>query len=85
MAPRSKVLIADTVVPEVNSPRALALQDLNMMSFGGMERTRRQWEDLLKSSGLHLVKVWSDDSSIHAMLEAVLAQPDSLQSMESEK
>lgn len=54
------------------------------MSFGGMERTRRQWEDLLKSSGLHLVKVWSDDSSIHAMLEAVLAQPDLLQSMESE-
>ena len=73
MTPDSRILIADTVVPAVGSPRDLALQDLNMMSFGGMERTQRQWEDLLTSCGLRLVNVWShDDNSKHAMIEAVL-------------
>ena len=72
MTPESRLLIADTVVPAVGSPRDLALQDLNMMSFGGMERTQRQWEGLLTSCGLRLIKVWSEDNSKHAMIEAIL-------------
>ncbi|KAH6609160.1 hypothetical protein Trco_002506 [Trichoderma cornu-damae] len=72
LSPSSRILIFDTVVPNVKAPRDLALQDLNMMSFAGMERTERQWEDLLKASGLRLVKYWRSNVTKHAVIEASL-------------
>lgn len=72
MERHSRILIADNVVPEVNAPRALALQDLNMMSFSGLERTEKQWAKLLDDAGLQLVKVWQTENEKHAMVEARL-------------
>ncbi|KAH8126016.1 S-adenosyl-L-methionine-dependent methyltransferase [Trichoderma asperelloides] len=72
LSPSSRILIFDTVVPSVQAPRDLALQDLNMMSFAGMERTDRQWEELLKASGLRLVKFWRSNVTKHAVIEASL-------------
>lgn len=72
MGRHSKILIADNVVPEVNAPRGLALQDLNMMSFAGLERTEKQWSKVLDDAGLQLVKVWQLEDEKHAMVEARL-------------
>lgn len=72
MAPHSRILISDTVVPNVNAPRDMALQDLNMMCFGGMERTERQWTELLGDVGLRIVKIWRQDGAKHGMVEARL-------------
>lgn len=72
MTAHSRIIIADMVLPNTQAPRDMALQDLNMMSFGGMERTERQWRDLLDASGLILRKIWRADGAKHRVIEAVL-------------
>ena len=72
MDSRSRILIADTVVPEMGAPRSVALQDINMMCLGGMERTQSQWKDLLEAVGLTITKVWRGDRDLHSVIEARL-------------
>lgn len=72
LAPESRILILDTAVPNVQASRDLALQDLNMMSFAGMERTDQQWENLLNSVGLKLLHIWRSDVTKHAVIEIAL-------------
>ena len=71
MSSRSRILITDTVVPEIGAPRNVALQDIRMMSFGGMERTKLQWVDLLTKVGLSIKKFWASDGGLHNVIEAV--------------
>ena len=73
MNSRSRVLISDTVVPEMGAPRHVALQDINMMSFGGMERTRLQWEDLLQKAGLSIKQFWAREGDLQNTIEATLS------------
>ena len=72
MDARSRILISDNVVPEQGAPRSVALQDINMMCLGGMERTQSQWKDLLEGVGLIMTKVWMSDRSLHSVVEARL-------------
>ena len=72
MSSRSRILITDTVVPEMGAPRHVALQDINMMSFGGMERTQLQWEILLKTAGLSIKRIWAGDGDLQNTIEAIL-------------
>lgn len=72
MNSRSRILIADTVVPEMDVPRHVALQDINMMSLGGMERTQVQWEGLLGRAGLKIKTIWSGDVNVQSVIEATL-------------
>jgi hypothetical protein len=60
MAPDSRILISDMALPEPVTPddtHAIWL-DLIMMNIGGKERTKRDWEVLVQSAGLKLVKFW---------------------------
>ena len=75
MSSRSRLLITDTVVPEMGAPRHVALQDINMMSFGGMERTRLQWERLLRGAGLNIKTYWTATGNLQNTIEAVLPAP----------
>lgn len=68
----SRILIADMVLPDTDCPRDLTMQDLNMMSLGGMERSESEWRRLLDSTGLVLQKIWIKDGPKHAVIEAVL-------------
>lgn len=73
MNARSRIVIADMALPDVGAPRDMALQDLNMMSFGGMERTESQWQELVTSAGLVLRRIWRGNGGAkHAVIEAVL-------------
>ena len=73
MSGQSRIIIADMVLPEWHVSREQALQDLNMMSFGGMERTEQQWRQLISDSGLRIWKIWkSPDGPKHAAIEVVL-------------
>ncbi|KAL8677371.1 MAG: hypothetical protein Q9186_006190 [Xanthomendoza sp. 1 TL-2023] len=74
MTHRSRVLIVDNVVPESGAPRSMSLQDIHMMSFGGMERTRRQWEDLLEGVGLRIQRIWEGEGNLQKVIEAVLVE-----------
>ena len=72
MSSRSRILITDNVVPDMGAPRQVAMADINMMSFGGMERTRLQWETLLGRAGLSIKKFWAGEGNLHNMIEAIL-------------
>jgi len=73
MNQHSRVLIADMALPDVNAPLDMALQDLNIMSFGGMERSEQQWRDLIASAGLEMRSIWcGKQGAKHAIVEAVL-------------
>lgn len=75
MDSRSRIVIADMALPDQGAPRDMALQDLNMMSFGGMERTETQWKQLIASAGLVLKKIWRGEAGAkHSVIEAVLPE-----------
>lgn len=80
MAPDSRVLIGEMVVPEYNSVRPGGVEDMapywmdhNMFAFGGRERTKSDFEKVFAEAGLKLVKVWQSEASSQAVLEARLA------------
>ena len=71
----SRIIIVDQVVPNTGASAFTAFMDISMMAFGGMERTERQWRELLESAGLVIIKIenpspgsLSRDSVIEAML-----------------
>lgn len=72
MTVRSRILIIDTIVPDVGASRHVTLQDINMMSFGGIERTKSQWEGLLEGAGLRLRRIWSAEGNLMGAVEAIL-------------
>jgi hypothetical protein len=84
MAKDSRLLIAEMVVPEAENESGgkeknkddgdmtVYWMDHVMMTFGGRERTRTDWERLLEEVGLTLVRVWDADVGTQAVLEAEL-------------
>lgn len=55
----SKLLLHEMIVLEEAAPQFQAQLDMTMMAFNsGMERTGKQWRELLESVGLRVVKVW---------------------------
>lgn len=74
----SRIVIVDQILQDNSAPAFSALMDLSMMTFGGMERTRRQWRELLERVGLTITRI--DDPSPSSLsrdgnLEAVYVRP----------
>ncbi|MCJ1378681.1 hypothetical protein MMC17_001780 [Xylographa soralifera] len=72
----SRILINQWVVPSRDATRLMTAQDLNMMAvLSAIERTEKQWYELLEGSGLRIVKIWrpNDDVS-ECLIEAVVKQ-----------
>ncbi|KAI1262685.1 sterigmatocystin 8-O-methyltransferase [Xylariaceae sp. FL1019] len=71
----SKLYIHEIVVPDTQAPAFVAMLDMTMMCFnGGMERTARQWTELLERVGLEVVKIWTPpedgaDGIVEAMVK----------------
>lgn len=52
----SKIWLLEIIVPETNASRTLAGLDITLMMFlGALERTKRQWYELLEEAGLEVV------------------------------
>ena len=69
----SKLLINELFLRDRGSSVYATFLDINMMAVcAGMERTETQWEDLLKSSGLRISKIWSASQDAESIIEAVL-------------
>lgn len=67
----SILLINDYVVPKIGASAHTAAMDIQMMSLSaGMERTESQWIDLLRMSGLSLVKIWYSKTGSESVIEA---------------
>ena len=68
-----RVLLVETVVPEGNEPHFGKLMDLEMLvSPGGVERTEREYRELLARAGLELRRVTPTRSYV-SIVEAVKA------------
>ena len=71
MPPNGTVLIVETVVPEGDEPHYSKLLDLEMLSSpGGVERTAREYRELLAASGLRLTRIIPTQSPF-SIVEAV--------------
>lgn len=71
----SKLYLNEYVLPDVGCSLRDASTDMQMMlNFAGMERTQRQWRELLQRAGFQSVKFWfsPDSGSALAIVEASL-------------
>lgn len=57
----SRLLISEIVMPRGRVDIQTAWSDVNMLTFGGVERSEKQWRDLLDSAGLRIVHVHGED------------------------
>ncbi|KAJ6111287.1 hypothetical protein N7486_003522 [Penicillium sp. IBT 16267x] len=68
----SRIVIVDFVLPDINVPRMQSAMDIQMMSIGaGVERSKKQWMDLLASVGLRINGIWNSNPAMEAVIEAV--------------
>ncbi|KAL9610133.1 MAG: hypothetical protein Q9167_005153 [Letrouitia subvulpina] len=69
----SRLLLDEYVVPTTKAPLRAASMDIQMLMYlSGMERTRRQWENLLDRCGLEIIKIWGTRSDYEQIIEAQL-------------
>ena len=53
----SRLLISEIVMPRGRVDIQTAWSDVNMLTFAGVERSEKQWRDLLDSAGLKIIHV----------------------------
>ena len=71
----SLLLIDDYVLPNTGAPDRGASMDILMMMFcSGMERSMRQWQDLLDKCGLEITQIWKTRSDYESVIEAQLKE-----------
>lgn len=69
----SKLYLNEWILPGVGCSLYEASIDINMMiNFGGMERSKGQWQELLTRSGLKLEKFWQNPGFGEGIVEASL-------------
>ncbi len=73
--PVAKLFVVEAVIDPGNAPHAGKLLDLQMlvMTHGGRERTRPQWESLLRAGGFALDRIVATQSMV-CVLEAARVQ-----------
>jgi SAM-dependent methyltransferase len=69
-SPTGRLLIVESIVPEGNDPSPAKGFDLLMMLFpNGIERTEKEYRDLLKTAGFRVLKIVPTASSV-SVIEA---------------
>jgi hypothetical protein len=66
----SRLLISELVLPVQGANPEAGWMDLTMMCAGGMERTEKQWLELLDASGFKLGKIYQVPGSDSGVVEA---------------
>lgn len=69
----SRLVIAEQILPTQGISSESALVDVLMMTFTGMERTEKQWKELLGQAGLKVVQIYRAPGTPFGAVEAVLA------------
>ena len=70
MKPRGKILIVEIVVPAGNDPSFAKWMDLMMVTYGGKERSEKQYQELFGAAGLRLTQIVPTRAGI-SVIEAV--------------
>jgi len=71
IAPNARLLLVEQIVPENNDPSPAKAFDMTMMLFppNGLERTEKEYRELLKAAGFELMRVVSTASPV-SVIEA---------------
>lgn len=71
----SKLLLHDLVLPEKGATPFQANYDMVMMAFNsGIERTGKQWTDLLEKAGFVVTKIWHPENDADGLVEAMIKE-----------
>ncbi|KAI0411727.1 sterigmatocystin 8-O-methyltransferase [Xylaria grammica] len=72
----SKLCIHEMIVPDTQASTFVTTLDMAMMFLsGGMERTARQWKELLGRVGLEVTKVWAPpEDGADGIVEAIVKE-----------
>ncbi|KAI5360201.1 putative O-methyltransferase domain, S-adenosyl-L-methionine-dependent methyltransferase [Septoria linicola] len=74
MSRDSRLLIEEFVLPDTGADVKTSHLDIMMMLYhSGMERTLTQWQMLLKSCGVDIVKIWTRPDTDSSVLECRLS------------
>lgn len=72
MAPDSRIIIDEMVLPEREVPEFAVYIDITMFAAnGGAERTTREWKALLDRAGLKVLNILPYDPKLMSVIEAV--------------
>lgn len=72
MGASSVILIDEMVLPDVKASWQATQLDLTMMAaLGSLERTHEQWQKLVQSAGLKIVKIYPYNESVHDSIMVV--------------
>lgn len=75
MAPDSRLLIGEMVVPEradTGTDPTPYWMDMAMLMIGGRERSEKEFSAVLDDVGLQLIKVWKAKVGVQSVLEVKL-------------
>ena len=73
----SKLLINENVVFDKGADWKITSVDWVMMALtASAERTETEWSELLKSVGLRIVGIWTVDTAVESLIEAVLEEDE---------
>ena len=68
----SRLLISEIVMPRGPVDIQTAWSDINMLTFSGVERSEKQWRDLLDSAGLKISSMYGEGGGCYfRVLEVV--------------
>lgn len=68
----SRLLIHEIVMPERNATQWETMMDILMMAgYSTLERTERQWRELIDAAGLKINKIYSGPLSAESVIEIV--------------
>lgn len=72
VAGKSRLLIAEMVLPDARVDVEGAWMDMTMLTFTGRERSRAQWAAVLDSAGLRMEKTHGIAGTHYGVVEAYL-------------
>lgn len=73
MKPHGKVLVVEIVVPAGNDPSFAKWMDLMMVTYGGKERSEKQYRELFAQAGLRLTRIVGTKAGI-SVVEGVRSE-----------
>lgn len=69
----SKILINDLVVTQQKEGLFMTRSDMNMLALlGSMERSEKQWYELMEKAGLVILKIWTKEARYESIIEVML-------------
>lgn len=75
MGPNSAILIDEMVLPDSGTNHQAMSIDITMMAaLSAMERTQNQWEKVLDSAGLKVLKTYTYTESLRDSVQVVVAK-----------